>query len=353
MSSHTLPISLLRAADAARNWRAILCLSSGTTISLASFSLCASFVFQQPGLAALFALLGFFLLALCYSATGHLLMRLAQGQTIGVIDAYLLAILNFHRMLGVALALLFICLLLVMTASLLLFLCKLNGAANSLYALVLPALSLALGISLFGIFGVALPLSAPAIWQGNTVFATVARLIQVVRQRLFDVVSHFFLLSLLTGLLVMILSLILAIGLGVTLLLSNSVGVGMLKDSYTSGGVTGVGLILENLRATGLGFKALAVLVATLPSLCFIYGSCLIYLDVCAGLEFQDIEQNLRDKFQQTSPSTSTEIKRKEPNLSPNSNQNQASNSDKNCSSCQQTLLASDLFCGQCGKAQH
>lgn len=357
----------MRATDAARNWRAIISVIAGGFISVSMLSFSIWLMPRSVALALLCLLITLVLFLLTYSSTGFILMRQAQGQILAPVDAFLLALFSLGRMLGVAFSLIFLALAMLLLAAFLLFLCKLPGVGSLLYAILMPVLSLILGLSFIGLFGVAFPLAAPAIWQGNNIINTVARLITIIRKRLVDVITHMSLLSLLVGLLMLVLMLIITTGVSTTTMLSGMLGVGAfdLGDSFSHnthrfgmgtslanpGLLATLGMYSGNLQATGFAIGSLALLTALVPMLTFIYGNCLIYLEVSKDLNFSATEQQLHTRLNDAKNYAEQVRQRNEPSLS-EAPPVLAQSSAQACQRCQTQLSASDAFCGNCGLAQ-
>lgn len=357
----------MRATDAARNWRAIISVIAGGFISVSMLSFSIWLMPRSVALGLLCLLITLVLFLLTYSSTGFILMRQAQGQILAPVDAFLLALFSLGRMLGVAFSLIFLALAMLLLAAFLLFLCKLPGVGPLLYAILMPVLSLILGLSFIGLFGVAFPLAAPAIWQGNNIINTVARLITIIRKRLVDVITHMSLLSLLVGLLMLVLMLIITTGVSTTTMLSGMLGVGAfdLGDSFSHnthrfgmgtslanpGLLATLGMYSGNLQATGFAIGSLALLTALVPMLTFIYGNCLIYLEVSKDLNFSATEQQLHTRLNDAKNYAEQVRQRNEPSLS-EAPPVLAQSAAHACQRCQTQLSASDAFCGNCGLAQ-
>lgn len=365
--THQEGLSLLRATDAARNWRAVTSLIGGGFISVSV--LCFSvWLMPRSIMLALLCLLISLVLFLCtYSMTGYILMRQTQGQVLALADALVLALLSLGRLIGVALALILLALSMVLLAAFLLFMCKLPGIGSLLYAILMPVLSLLLGLCFIGLFGVAFPLAAPAIWQGNSVINTVARLITIIRMRLVDVITHMSLLSLLVGLLMLVLMMIIMTGMSTTTMLSGLLGVGAfdfsetfpqsthrfgMRDSLETASVFAqMGMFTGNMQATGFAMATLALLAALVPTLTFIYGNCLIYLEVTKDLDFNETQQQLHSKFNDARNYAEQVRQRHEPELG-ETPAAVSKTPKQTCQHCQAPLNAGDIFCGNCGQAQ-
>lgn len=291
---------LLRATEAVTNWRALAATGlAGLAILLSVF------------LGVLLAKVSFIFTALCglltlivaltgYSAVGILLMRQAQQQPVSIADAFGQAVFTVHRLLGVLLMMFLIVLGISLIAMLVLFLCKLPGVGGLLYALAMPVLTVLIGVAVGGMFYVGLALAGPAIWEGNTVWQTTARLLVIVRQRLVTVIVNLVLLGLLVMLLSGVVYVVLGSGYAITTMLSGAVGINTFGSLLSSpaallGGYGGAGYAGASMFATGL----LLMVGAIIPSLTSINGACLVYLQIVEGLNFGEAEQQIQARMEE------------------------------------------------------
>ncbi len=354
---------LLRAAEAVTNWRALAATGLAALAILLSVFLTGALTKASMILGALGLLFTFVVMLTGYSAVGILLMRQAQQQPIGIIDAFGQAIFTVHRLLGVAL-MMFLCVLGVsLFAVLVLFCCKLPGIGSLLYAVALPALTVLIGATIAGLLYVALPLAAPAVWEGNTVWQTTARLLVIVRQRLVSVIIKLVTLSLLVLVLAGVVYLVLSSGYLTTAALSSAVGidsVGGLSQSLTGmmfSGLGGGGAYYggESQPYTGAFIISTSVLVmigAIVPALTYINGTCLVYLQTIEGLNFGEAEVQIQARME--------EAKRlaKEAKDRANAQMQQAKAAVQRpetpaaqctCTGCKAPMAQDDVFCGECG----
>src|SRR5262249_52683196 len=127
-----------------------------------------------------------------YSAVGIVLMRDAQGESVGFVDALLQATFSVHRLVGIG-VLLSVGWILLLLALLIVFLvCKIPGVGPLLYAIAYPVAAIVAGAIFAGMWYVGYPLAAPAIWQGNSTLQTAARLLQIGRRQLLSVIVRMF-----------------------------------------------------------------------------------------------------------------------------------------------------------------
>lgn len=353
---------LLRAAEAVTNWRALAATGlAGLAILLSVFltGALAKASFVLAGLGALFT----WVVALTgYSAVGILLMRQAQQKPISIADAFVQAIFTVHRLLGVALMMMLCVLGVSLCALLILFCCKLPGIGSLLYAIALPVLTVLIGATIAGLLYVALPLAAPAVWEGNTVWQTTARLLVIVRQRLISVIINLVILSLLVLVLAGVVYLVLSSGYIATAGLSSAVGInsfGGLQQSIMGmlsgfgGGYYG-GESQSYAGAFVFSIGLLVMVGSIIPALTYINGTCLVYLQTIEGLNFGEAEEQIQARME--------EAKRlaKEAKDRANAQMQQARATPqpaaapqaRACLSCKAPMAADDVFCGECGAKQ-
>lgn len=391
------PFVLLRAAEAATNWRALAMTGIAALAFFLSLAMTAWLTQHSFFLGGLFSIVSLIVGITGYSAVGILLMRQSQGRDLSFLDAIMQGVFTVHRMLGVALVLLVIFLLVALAAVAVLFLCKLPALGPLLYAVMLPLLTVFIGVTFAGIFYVAMPLAAPAIWAGNSVTETIARLFVIVRQRLLMTITYIVVLSFLVLFLSGVVSFILFSGYATTMGISQAVGInpmgsmmGMMSGIMGNhmGSHMGYGGGFEALEsgmaytsafgfATGLLFSVGMVI----PFLTMINGTCLIYLQVTDGLNFTEAEEQLQAQMQEAKRRANEAKERASAKLqeakdaaaaaSAKSDQPAAKTEPeitpaatpaapvtppapvaavaRTCSVCKAPLAAEDVFCGECG----
>lgn len=379
---NTSSYGLLRAAEAITNLRALaMCAAAG----LATF-LCVMLMFylgsHSIALYFLMTLVTVVVSMIGYSAVGITLMRQAQGQTVGFVDAILQATFTLHRFLGVGL-LLVLGYVGVILATLVLFLiCKLPALGSLLFAFGFPVAAILIGLVTIGMWYVGFPLAAPAIWEGNNTFQTVARLVQIGRQRLMTVIVSMFLLTILVFFLSAIVFGVLFTGSSAATGLATMVGVGPGAGSliglasmaglggfggYGSyGGFGGYGGGSGQLVAFYFGIGLLLTIGMIIPYLTFINGTCLVYLQTTEGMDFSASEEALRKKMDDAKRKTEEIRKRAEERMQeakegkrnsapeavpvgPAAVPPAAAATARSCTQCQAPLAAEDAFCGECG----
>lgn len=362
MTAAPNPKDLLRASEAVTNWRALAMTVLGGIAVLLFAALTGWLARSSFGLGGLFGVITFVVALVAYSAVGILLMRQAQGRDVELMDALLQAVFTVHRLLGVGVLLFLIFLGIVLAALLILFLCRIPGLGSMLYSVAYPVLAIVLGVTIAGLFYVGLPLAAPAIWEGNTVFETIARLMVIVRRRLLFVIVSLLMLTLLVAVLSAVVSFVLISGNMAVVGLSSAIhipvfgGIGSLLHGFMMGGM-GSGMdmygdVSSYTYAMTFGSGLLFTLGAMVPMLTFINGNCLIYLQAAEGLEFGEAEGKLRAgvdearrRAQEARDRAGSKLEEAKAAVAPAA----APAAARACANCHTHLGAEDQFCGECG----
>lgn len=361
------PYGLIRAADAVTDWRAL----ATTALAALAFFLCAALsgwlAKSSMALAFVFGLVTLVVGLIGYSSVGIMLMRRAQGVETSIADAVMQAVFTVHRLLGVALLMLLAFAGLALAALLLLFVCKLPGVGNLLYAIVFPIVTVALGLTIAGMFYVAFPLAAPAVWAGNTVWQTAARLFVIIRQRLLSVITNLVILSILVFFLSSVVMFVLYSGYFAAIGLSAKVGIfagggfgGLLQGAMGGmGGMNGYGggdNVMSYGGAFAFGTGLVFMLGMIIPFLTFINGSCMIYLQTVDGLEFDGAEQQLRGhmdeakrRAQEARERAGSRLEEAKAAVQRPAPAPAAPPVARSCSNCHEPLAEDDVFCGGCG----
>lgn len=364
------PRALLRSTEAVTNWRALVMTVLGAVAVFLCVSLTGWMSMRVPMLGMVFGLVSLAVMLVAYSAVGILLMRQAQQRPVTMADALLQAVFTVHRLLGVGLLLVLIFIGIVLASLLVLFLCRIPGLGALLYALAYPVLALVLGVSIVGLGLVAFPLAAPAVWEGNTVFQTIARLLAIMRSRLLNVIVSMLVLVLLLAVLSGVVGGVLASGNMAAIALSSAAGVEVF------GGVSGVLQSLAMVAMAGqqgsgwqpdgasylyafsFGSGLLFTIGAIVPVLTAINGNCLIYLEASSGLDFSEAEGKLRSgvdearrRAQEVRERAATKPVQPEGKVAEHSvgQPEAAAGPARACSGCHAPLGPEDRFCGECG----
>ncbi|RYX91950.1 MAG: zinc ribbon domain-containing protein [Comamonadaceae bacterium] len=371
--------SLIEATNAFRNVRAIILL--GLTF------VCAALVVALFGalgaaigsvaIASLGGLLGFVVAFYGANAVGILLMREAQGEASpNILDAVTTALFSSHRVIGVVLLQLLIVLAAVIIVSIVLFICKVPLLGPLLLTVVFPVSALLLGVLVFALFYVMLPLAGPAVWSGSTAFQTIARLNAIARRKLIPVILlevALFIITMFTAMLiftVVFIGLSMAGGMSAAIIGMGSTSFGGMMNGMNFGG-TG------HMVAASIGGGILLAIAAVVPGLIFTKGMCIIYLDVTRDIDFDQSETSLseglaavrkkageaRDKAKEmaeqakTAASSAASSPAPAPAPAPAAQDYQAPAVEpvprpalrSLCPNCNSPVASDDAFCGNCG----
>ncbi|MDO9404289.1 MAG: zinc ribbon domain-containing protein [Polaromonas sp.] len=290
--------SLVEATSAFRNLRAIILLGL-TFVSAALVFAVTGALAALAGvgfIAAIGGLLGMLVAFYGANAVGILLMREVQGQpAFSVLDAVRASLASSHRVIGVVLLEILIVLVAVLVIAVILFVCKVPVLGPILLTVVFPLSALILGVLVFALFYVMLPLAGPAVWSGSTVFQTIARLNAIARRKLIPVILLEVALFVITLFTAMLIFTVVFIGISMTGGLSASIiglgagaGFGDMMGGMSFGGS-------GHMVAASIGGGLLLAIAAVVPGLIFAKGTCIIYLDVTRDIDFSQSEASLSE----------------------------------------------------------
>ena len=348
--------SLMAATDAFKNVRAIVLLALtfiGAALIVAAFSAIATSA-QMTSVAAFGGLLALLVMFYGANAVGIMMMKDAQGQPLhAMADAVLLSLFSSHRVLAVFLLECAIVLLAMLVIVLALLACKIPVLGQILYTAVFPVASIILGVLVFALFYVMLPLTGPAVWSGATVFEVIARLNLVVRARLIEVVLSQIVLFMIT---LFVASVIFGlVGIGVTMTTGISAGVlgadiggagmaGMMGALMGGGGGSGYAI------AAGIGGGLLMAVAAVIPALIFTKGTCIIYLNTTRDLDFSASEARLGEGMAAVKRrgEEARERARQLTQQIPVPAHSAVVASVRACPACHMAVAVGDVFCGNC-----
>ena len=350
--------SLLGALDAISNWRAFVLLGATFIIIalvLALFGfITVQLMMKSPALGALSGFVSFLLVTIIgligVNATGIMLAdEVWTREPRGIQDSLMASLFTSPRLVAIVLieALLFLVYLLALAV--LLFICKIPYIGPLLYAVVFPVAVVVTGFLIFALAYLAIPLAAPAVWNGVGIKRALVMLKEVARTRLLQVIVMMVLLGLLTCFMMGIIGLILFSGIGVTLSLSGLV-IGVSSGSFNlmsmlagSNGISGYVI------AFAFG-SAVLILVGSIPGILIgIKGASIIYREATLNLSLDDAEAALdrqvedikrrteAAKLRATTPNTATPAS---PPVLPVTN---------TCPGCNAPVISGEAFCGNCG----
>lgn len=351
--------SLLTAVSAFKNIRAMVLLGLTFVVSVllgGIFTLVAA----KTGVYSFYilaSLLGFLVLFYGTNGVGILLMNDAQGhaERSSIIDAVLLSLYTSHRLLAVLILDVLIVLAIVIAVALVLVLCKIPVLGPLLFTVAFPLSAVVLGVLVFALYFVMLPLAAPAIWSGSGVFQTIARINMVIRHQLISVLLAEFILLLITGFVATIIGMIVMFGSGMTSGMSAGIigfGVGgdMMGMLYGLGGN-------GHMIAGAIGGGLLFAIAGVIPALIWTKGICLIYLNNTRDLDFTKAEAQLNDRMGSVRKKAE-EARDRARDLAaqhkvvattmPVSPPAMAAEASV-CPACHSMVAQDDVFCGECG----
>jgi hypothetical protein len=386
---------LLRAAEAVTNWRALAMCAFAIVASMLMGMLTIQVIRHSAALGLLFVIATFATALIGYSAVGIVLMRDAQGESVGFVDALLQATFTAHRLLGIGVLLAVGWVLLLLALLVVFLVCKIPGLGPLLYAIAYPLAAIVAGAIFAGMLYVGYPLAAPAIWQGNSTLQTAARLLQIGRRQLLGVIVKMFGLLLLVGILSAVVFGILGTGAAIASSISAATGtsplgglLGMLGGLGGFGrhasaygmGAYGLGAdaadggfdyrSMAYLGAYGFGNGLLFAIGLVIPYLTFVNGTCLIYLQTVSGVDFSATEEKLSqhvadakrhaeqareraaDRLAKARDAHAAGAASAAPLPAPGA-ASPAADDAAACAQCHKPMAADDLFCGECGARPH
>ncbi len=367
--------SILRALDAASNWRALLLTVGSGIVFIIVTAIGASLAAKMGAfwVAGLFSLLAIGLLAIGLSATGFIMMDTAQNAPArSLTDALISSVFSIHRLLLSLLVLVVAYVVWILVLSLILYVCKIPGLGATLYTVVFP-----LGIVISGVFTIFLLFSgigiiAPSVWDGGSVMDTLARLWAIAKERFMPLVILSLLLgflvtvvnmlvfgvifsgiSLVTGLSAQILGSSLNIGISPDLLgmlMSGSLGHGMGDSGYFIAALIGGGILMS--------------IVFAIASNVYLLGACINYLQLTDGLDISSAQRQIQEKLDEAKRRAEAAKNRaqelhqqqqakraeaKEAESSKTVSPSSPENAFLSCHACGTQISPDDLFCESCG----
>jgi hypothetical protein len=365
--------SLLQAASAFRNFRALSLLGL-TFLAVVLTGGLLSYIASATGIYFLFflaTLLSIVVLFYGSNAVGILLMNDAQGHpdSHGIVDAVLLSLYTSHRLLGVIFLQLLIVVAVVIVVAIVLAICKIPVLGPLLYTFVFPISAVVLGTLVFALYFVMLPLAAPAVWNGSSVFQVIAQLNTVVRKQLIMVLLSEFILMLITGFVAFIITMVIISGSAIT----SSMSLGIIGFGSGGGllglasGFGGMGSSNGHVVAGMIGGGLLFAVGALIPSLIWTKGICLVYLNSTRDLDFSKAEEQLNSKLD-TVRKKAEEARDRARDLAAQQKQKSAADTTMPavagnvaapaasvvaaapaCPACHAGIAPDDVFCGNCG----
>lgn len=365
--------SLLDALDAVSKWQpfALLAVTFLASLLLGAMfgAVAASLASTSGALAGVTGFIGFLVVMsvaiVGFNATGIWLSDSVWGRAQrSIMDAVMASVFTCHRLLAVLVLEFLLFLVFMLGLALVLFLCKIPGIGPLLYAFAMPLGVMASGVVLFALLYIAIPLAAPAIWNGTPILRTIVMLQSVARNRMLKAVVMMVLLGFLTLMVIGFVSAVLIFGSMVVASLSaailgvGSMGMGSVMSVFTGGAGYGVS---GYAYAIGFGMACL-VLVGSIPGvLIALKGTSIIYREVSEGLNLDDDERSLNNRMADIKARADAARQQAQAPKAPHAPQApQESTIPKRptevkstpalaCPGCQAAVTSDDLFCGECG----
>lgn len=357
-------LGLLKALDAASNWRAIAIILVASVLYLGFILLGGKT--DSTAMSGLMWLIGFIVAFVGVSAAGHLLMDQARNITPrSVVDAILAGVFTLHRLIGLFLTALVSFVLLALVIAVLLLLSMIPGIGPALYTVVFPIGTVVLGVAAIVLFYVVIGLFAPSVWEGNGVLASLARLWTIIRQRLVQVTVNMSLLTLLVFLVgLVILGILLTGGLIMASMAISIIGYETQGELELMSLLYGwertirymhsvSGYVYATMYGAGLLFLiAFSVIVAILLA-----GFCQIYLKATEGMTFDAAEAQINQGLEEAKR-RAQEAKARAKEASERARAAATATSKTapelnttglQCPQCKSPVTADDVFCGVCG----
>ena len=358
--------SLLESLEAIKNFRAYITVALS---GLASFMVLSMFMFfaaklgmnGNSSMATITGIIGALAAAVIFltglSATGVLLMDQAKGNEIRSIGSALFAgLITLPSMVGLLLLFGLVVVAVFIVLAIILFACKIPGIGPLLYAFVFPVSVVLMGALFFAYVNVIVPLSMPAIWDGNGVMQVVAKLFLLARTDLLPVIIFQILLLLIVGLTAAVTFGISAYGLftvtPLSMMILPSGGASQLTSAF-AGMMMGGGLGGGDgyLIASGFGGAIIFMVASAVPMLTLIMGNCIIYLNFVRHQETAQFEATMRNKmseFKEKAADARSQLAQQTPVLK----QPTPLAKTPSCLKCNQPVADDEMFCGNCGARQ-
>lgn len=380
---------LLRAPEAIKNRRALLLLVGTLFMTAVIFgvgSLLAAKLFSSAeailAASAIFMILAALVFLSGSSGVGLLLMDQAHDIELrGTMDAIIGGVMCAGKFLMVLLIDTLIFGLFICAGALLILACKIPWVGPVLYTFIYPATILAYGLIIAMLMFVILPMTFPAIWEGNTLTGIYARRWSLFKDRFVQILMSQIVLLLIVSLIAHVIFTVLLSGFGVASLLSFSI-IGPTIDINSLQGFLQSIMGVNNSKGDGqghmiagaLGGGTLFFTVGLIPGLIVMFGGNLIYIRAVKGLDFSAAEAGISAKVEATRR-RAEEAKKRATEAAQRAREASAQHMQKSqvnlgdpkptdavqsqlatreseqllCPGCGIGLLAEDVFCGECG----
>jgi hypothetical protein len=288
-----------------------------------------------------------------------LMDQVQGGGQRAVSDALIAGAFAFAKGIAVGFLALLAMMGILLTVALLLVACKIPVIGPLLFVPVFPLAAILLGIALTAWMFLLAPVAMPAIWAGETIGTSLARVIVVAKQQLIGVVVRNIALSVLIVVAGMIVWGVVFSGVLVTGSLSLGIlGVSPDMPSMNSmlSGYAGGDRFASYGVAGMVGGLLLVAVVMTLPVVMLQKGWCLIYREVVEGLDASGIEAEIQRRLAEVRQKAEAARQRVQQQdaaarqATPDSTDSpSAATASTTCPSCKVPVQADDVFCGNCG----
>jgi hypothetical protein len=298
------------------------------------------------------------------SATGIMLLdRARHAPPRSVTDALVFGLICFFKACVIGIAIGVAALVVVLLAAILYFICKIPGVGPILLFFVHPVLVLLAGLFAF-LAGIFAALSAPALWEGNSVTQAIAKTIAILKERAVIAVLYLLVMGIVTAIILGIIGAVILPGyFSMTGLAATVIGPSLagslptvtnlpMAMMYLSGGQSG------HVMAIMLSTAVLAMICVATALQVQLMGINLVYLGVSAGIDTAGAERMLRQQLDQAK-AKADEAKQRALNAAERARQaaQQARTTalpsvteNPVCPSCNGTVAAHDIFCENCGQ---
>lgn len=349
----TKRFELLRALDGLTNWRAVVLLIGTALFASFLFGLGAS---TGSGFAVFifgFVSVLIWLFGIC--AAGVVLMDAARGlEPPPMTTAFFAGAASFLKVLVISLLAVLASAVYWLIWAMVFFLCKIPGLGVALFAVTFPVAIVLTALVTVGLLA-ALGLAFPAVWEGHTVMAAIARLVAITSKRPVEAIVNFLLLGLLVGFVGAVIFGILSISFfEVAAVVAGVMDFHLMSFSDLFGGFFGGGGGGYMKAALFGGAVIFGVAAAAVFSV-YLMGVNIIYLKLSEGIDATSAEAKLTGQLAQVKQKAEEAQERARQHMQQAQEQRQAAASAatatrKKCGACGATLTPNDTFCGECGQ---
>ena len=367
---------LVRAAEGLTQWRALLA-SILTFLLAAIIGGLGSYMAMKSGggggslfMVGLTGLVEFIVFATGLSAVGVMLMDRAKMIPVrSMVDAFVYGLLCLPKFIGFALCLLALMVVAGIVAALGYFVCKIPGVGPVLLVIAHPIFVFALAAILAALAWVAIPLFAPAVWEGRSFGESLSVLHAVAKSRLFPVVTTFVMLYVFVAIVSgVVMSALFPSWLSMTSVAASVLGpdfhspesfasvwmqVGSLFMGGGGAGNGGTGHLVAGMIATLIIFGLAGALIAQV----LIMGVNLVYLIAVEGLDLAasrsaiegglaQVKQKAAEAQERARQAADRARATAQAAAAPPA---QAAAASLNCPKCRAVVKPDDPFCSECG----